>query len=578
MKKKNNKIILLIIIVIIAIIAFVVVNRIINKKDMVKIEEISEADFKYYKLRDNKKYGIIDRDGNIIIEPQYEDIIIPNPTKDVFIYTNKIDGENTEWKAINEKNEEILSEYNNVEAIKINEISSNVPYEKSVLKYKQNNLYGLIDYSGSKKLQAEYEEIENIDYKEGYLKIKKDGLYGIATIEGKIIVKPEYYDLMADGYYNKESKYSKAGFIVETKSDEGYKYGYINTKGKKVLETNYNDIMRIASIDDEKSAYIITSLNGKYGLIKDGKEILSNEYDNLEYNENIKELVITKDNKQGVSTIDGKILLQPEYDYINIGGDYINATKGEEKTVFDVDGNKIDTQFNSHVKVSNNYSVVIEKEGNYNIADSSNNTLLKDKYIYIEYYKNDLFIATKDAKSGIINANGNIVVPIKYSTIQKIEDTDLLMATTVDDQKIDLINASGTIIDGSKGGNIIKENNYLKLVSENDVRYFDYNGNEKTYKDLVPENKIYASNKNGKWGFVDSNGNLVVNYEYDMVTEENGNAAGIKKDGKWGIIDTSGNIVLEPQYSIPWDNVKFLSKYYEVDNAGVKTYSGEIYK
>ena len=559
MKKNNNTIIILIILVIIAVIAFFTVNRLINRIDTVKIEEISDKDFKYYKLRDNKKYGVIDRDGNIIIEPQYEDIIIPNPTKGVFIYTNKIDGDNTEWKAVNEKKEEILSEYNNVEAIKINEISSNVPYEKTVLKYKKDNLYGLIDFSGNKILQAEYEEIENIDYKEGYLKIKKDGLYGIATIEGKIIAKPSYYDLMADGYYSKDSKYARAGFIVETKSDEGYKYGYINTRGKKVLETNYNDIMRIASIEDEKSAYIITSLNGKYGLIKDGKEVLSNEYENLEYNETINELVITKENKQGISTIDGKILIQPEYDYINIGGDYINATKGEDKKVFDVQGNELNTEFNSHIKVSNNYSVVIEKDGNYNIADSSNNTLLKDKYVYIEYYKNDLFIATKETKSGIINVNGNIVVPIKYNTIQKVEGTDLLMATTLDDQKIDLINASGTIIDGVKGGSLIKEDDYIKIMSEKDVKYFDYN-------------------KNGKWGFVDSNGNIVINYQYDMVTEENGNSAGIKKDGKWGIIDTNGNIVLEPQYSIPWENVKFLSKYYEVDNAGVKTYSGEVNK
>ena len=57
--------------------------------------------------------------------------------------------------------------------------------------------------------------------------------------------------------------------------------------------------------------------------------------------------------------------------------------------------------------------------------------------------------------------------------------------------------------------------------------------------------------KNGKYGFVDKQGNVVVDYQYDDATEQNDYGfAGIKKDGKWGSIDSKGTIVQEPTYDL----------------------------
>ena len=81
------------------------------------------------------------------------------------------------WKAVDSNNTQKLSQFEDVEAIEINPLTSIVPYEKDILKYKEGNLYGLINLEGKKILPAEYEDIKNIDYKEGYLKVKKDGLY-----------------------------------------------------------------------------------------------------------------------------------------------------------------------------------------------------------------------------------------------------------------------------------------------------------------------------------------------------------------------------------------------------------------
>ena len=54
---------------------------------------------------------------------------------------------------------------------------------------------------------------------------------------------------------------------------------------------------------------------------------------------------------------------------------------------------------------------------------------------------------------------------------------------------------------------------------------------------------------NDKYGYVDKNGKVVVDYQYDDATEQNeyGYAA-VQKDGKWGAINEKGEEIVAPQY------------------------------
>ena len=576
MRRSNKKKIILIILIIIALITGIVyLVKKLSRVESVNVVEIKESDIKYYKLRKDNKLGIINKDGEIVIQPQYTDIIIPNPTADLFLCGNSNDMGNTEWKAYNSKNEQILTDYKELEAIPINQLSSIIPYEKTVLKYKDGNYYGLVDFSGKKILQAEYEEIKNIDYKEGYLKVKKNGSYGVTTIDGKKVINTEYNDIMSDGYYDAKNKYTKAGFLLQIKADDGYKYGYADVTGKEVIDCRYGELSRINEIEDENNVYMMSKLNGKSGLIKNNKQVIENEFENIVYDRTNNILVVEKGTLYGVENLDGKEIIPIQFDSINIGGEYINAIKGENREVFDASGNKIETEYSSYEKVSKNNSIVIDSDNNYMIVDSANKPILNESYVFIESIKNDLYIATKDNYTGIINANGNVVVPFKYSSIQKLDNTEVLEGLIIDNNQIDIISASGKIIEGFENAKIEKNDKYIKLLGKNGVKYFDLNGNVKEYKDFESDNKIYASCNNGKWGFVDSKGNVVVDYLYDMVTEQNGNVAGVKKDGLWGVIDTTGKMILNPTYKIEWDNAKFLSTYYEINNVGETIYSGD---
>ena len=70
----------------IVIIAIIVVAGIFISNEVMisyKIEEIK--DIKYNTLVHEEKYGVIDEKGNILVEPTYDAVQIPNPSKPVFI-------------------------------------------------------------------------------------------------------------------------------------------------------------------------------------------------------------------------------------------------------------------------------------------------------------------------------------------------------------------------------------------------------------------------------------------------------------------------------------------------------------
>lgn len=569
---KKGKIIIAILIIIVLVIGFFIIRG-KNSKFNYQLTDITIDEVNYFTLRKNETYGVIDREGKTVIEPKYQKVVIPNPTKAIFIVTDS--NEPDKSFAIDKTGTKVLTQYESIEAISINQTSSYVPYEKDVLKYKANGLYGLIDFNGNKITNAEYEEIEGIDYKEGMLQVKKDAKYGAINIKGATVIECKYDEIEADGYYNVNNKYDSAGFIVRTKTDDGYKYGYFNKEGKKYLDTIYNDVSRINKITDEKNVYLINALNGRYGLQKNNKQVIENDFDAIEYNESNKLLVVSKADAYGVYDLDGNVLLPLDYDSVLIGGIRIVATKGTETLIFNNKGEKIDSEFTSYTKGNDNNAVVIDVDGNYNIVDKNEKKLLDKNYDYIEYFTNDYYIVNLETKSGIIKSNGDIVVDINYSYIQKINDSNCLEAGTEDGSTY-IISTNCEVSEGIKDAQTVTYENYIKLYSSTDALYFDLNGKKVTYQSLYPNKTLYAKKENGKWGFTDKSGNMVVECKYDMVTEQGENSCGVKVGEKWGVIDTSGNVIVEPTYTIYWNNIEFRGQYYKtLENIGLSTYSND---
>lgn len=576
MKKSKIIIITIITILVFGAIAMYLWKR---NENSYKIEKVTNI--KYNLILENKKYGVIDEIGNIIVKPQYDIIQIPNPSKPVFIcmHDYNVNLQQYEIDVFNENGQKILTEYESVQALPTESTWDGIPFEKSVLKYKKNNKYGLISLENKIITKPIYDSIKAINYKEGMLLVEENAKYGAINIKGKVIIKPEYDQITVDNYYNSETMYKASGFIVKKKVEDSYKYGYINSNGKVLLDTQYTEISRINEIIDDKNIFLLVFKNGQAGIVKNNKTILNYEYEDISYNAYNNMFVIQRNAKSGIADIKGKIIIQPEYDSIMFGGIYINAVKNNEITILDLQGNKIENN-NIYAKLptsNNNYYITIDKDEIYRVVDREDNVKIDNNYTYIEHIKDEYFIVYKDGKNGIIDLSGKSIADLKYNSIFKIAGTEIIQANINNTNNITLLNNEMKIVCNMNNASIEKEDNYFKVFSNDDIKYFDNNGNEISYKQIEPNNKMYAKKINGKWGFVNEENKLIINNEYDMVTEFNKYGfAGIKKGGKWGVVNIKGEIIQEPIYSFKWENPSFIGKYYKTKEWEQEYYTVEL--
>ena len=582
-KKKNNKkgikkiTSLVVLAILIVAIILIVKNVVTNKK--LTLQEVTE--YKYFITSINGKSGVIDKTGKTIVEPQYDYIQIPNPSKPIFVclYDYNADGKEYTSKVLNGNNKEILSKYKNVQAIPNNNTSISNSYQTQILRYKENDKYGLISINGSEITPAIYESIDTLEYKDGILKVKKDGKYGLIDINGNEIVKPEYNSITTDGYYNESSKYEKAGYIVNVRTDEGYRYGYINYKGKQTLETRYTNIKRITEIKDDDYVYLITYNNGKAGILKNGQTLIENAYENIEFDSTNNILVLQQNAKQGVYDLEGNMILPIQYENIIFAGKYINANKDGKLLVFDATGAlQNEDSYKSMDEVADGkYSITVNRENKYGVIDANKTNILENKYSYIEYAFGKYFIVSLEGKTGIIDENNNIIIPIEKDIVQNIRGTNIIQIINSNENTSEFYNKNMEKVATQSDARVYIRNNYIEVASANNIEYFDFDGNKQEPSKIFEDNKIFAKQENGKWGYVDKNGNMVVDFKYDMTTDINAYGFGaIKQNGKWGVIDQDGNIIKEPTYELSDYHPNFIGEYYEVSSVyQISYYSNE---
>ena len=470
--KLNMKKVFAVILAIVVLIMFVFVIKGILSKDSDKGKIASKDYFTVFK---DNKWGVIDELGNIVIDPSYaEMIIIPDSKKDVFLCTYDINYDNNTYKtkALNSKNEEIFTDYEQVEAIQNIDKNNNLWYEANVLKVEKNGKYGIIDLSGKELLPCEYDSISALEGVKNSLKISKEGKFGIANTEGKVIVTVEYTDIQGMGTDNKE------GFIA--KSNDG-KYGIVDFSNNKILETKYDEVAKIYG-----NGFYVVKQNGNQLLVdKDGIEVLKSGFDEitaiLKNTEN--GVIYKKNNKYGIMKTTGEVTLEASYD---------------------------------ELKETKSGILIAKKDGKYGVIDLENNSKVEFKYNAISYNeKADLYI-TEDE-----NFNNEI-----------LDNTYTVKLT-------------GILID------LDSEKGYLELRKDDEYKYYNFKFEEKKEADIFTSNTLFLSKKDGKYGFIDKEGKVIVDYIYDDATSQNiYGYAGVKKDGKWGVVDNKGSLIQEPTYEL----------------------------
>ena len=466
-KKLNLKKVFAVIMVIVILIMFIIVIRTLLTGENGK--EIASKT--YFPSFQNEKYGVIDETGTEVIAPSYaEYIMIPNQKKDVFLVTYDVDYTNNTYhtKALNAKNEELFTQYEQVQAIENQDSQNNVFFNDTVLKVMQNGKYGLIDYTGKEVLPCEYDAITSLTGVENSLMIQKEGKVGLADNSGKVVLNPEYLTILAIG-----DNY-QAGYIVENEQNQ---YGVVDVNGKQVLEIKYTQIKPFTS-----NAMYAAQENGTWELVgKDGIVVSVPYEDVVDFNNS--HVIVKNGTSYGVMGMDGTELIAPSYEDLAFG-------------FYD--------------------SFIVKQNGLYGIQTTAGETKVEPAYQSMSYLETaNLITASKD---GI--------------------ETDII----ANDYTVKLTGILSEV--NAKSG-------YIRMRMDDDYHYYNLQCEEKPNTEVLKNKTLYLSKKDGKYGYVDSQGNVKVDYQYDDATEQNeyGYVA-VKQNGQWGSLDKEGNVVVEPSVNL----------------------------
>lgn len=396
----------------------------------------------------------------------------------------------------------------------------------------------------------------------------------VLNSEGNEILK-EYSKVEPIENYDNSKTWYEQGIL---KYEADGKYGLINFKGKKILEEEYEKIYPLSGI--EKS--IVVEQNGNKGLVNSSLEelVIDLKYSNIEaltknYSDGY--IVSNSEGKKGIVTSSGKVIFDCKYDKIEnlTGNDMYIVSKENKNILINKKEEEILNIEDKIIKSINNNNLVYEQSGKYGVIDTKNENIFNPEFEYIKFIFDKFYIAKKDGKYGIINTEGETKLDFYYNNITYIENANIIEAEKVNN-KTDLLNNKFELklVDV-----IVSEINidkgFLRVRDGENYKYYNFKFDEKTNNEVMPTNTLFLIKENGKYGYVNINGEKIVDAIYDDAKEQNeyGYCA-VKKDGVWGCLKSDGTVIVKP--SINLDNnlyIDFISEWYFYNNMNLNVYT-----
>ena len=319
------------------------------KEKSIKISAKDVVKFDWYRMlfRVNSLVGMMDYEGNIIVEPKYQDMSVVIEDE---VYSYKL---NDQWGLMN-KDGKILTN-SQFEGFHV-ETYNNVQYIKTK---NSNNKTAVLNKRGKPIFQAYYDDIEPANHPNFYNQIQNGGK-GIISDKGVMYVMPEFDDVKA--YIESDT------FFVARRNN---RFTIFGTKGDNI----YDGLNLIVDIQDSNLTYVEDS-KLKKSIIRNNIIQPKSKILNVRYNEiglAFDSIILVK-NSKGWTYANRKTFIpitKQYFDYLTpLHRGYAFAVNGKELFVID-----------------NNYNKV------FNIIDSG---LIKSE---LEQLANLLYVSFKKGKS-----------------------------------------------------------------------------------------------------------------------------------------------------------------------------------
>ena len=504
-----------------------------------KIERVVENS-----VREHDRYGIIDRKGDFVIQPNYEEVTLVKIEEKEFWIVTQNRKKGVLYTGINL----ILTIFDDIiveDGIFVCKANTYSKDNGLLVKYNVNGEI-LIDCKNHNYIvPAEYDVAYHLDY--GLIRVVKEGKWGIINTINDVVVPPSlsYIDTF-DGQFAKVGNTENDEYIYFPDNIgwhvKNMKYGLIDTLGDIVLPLEYDYISKwdngfyLVMKDDNyillspslhpiiKTDKSLEKLDDKYILKVDSSGFRGYRYGLLDYYGNE---IIALDEEHGFSQIEvlENGLLKVFYYKGEYGNSHIGILNNQGKTLFEKHSYCDDiilSDFGLFLVKCDNYG----SPTTYSLVNLQGKEIFPESYYEIKFIKDGILSIENYRGWGLADIKGNIIIAPNYLDELVFED-DIANIKVKGASSIQKINKNGIVI-------VHNEKKEVKLP-------------ESVYWGTDFINRVsIVRGKGGGYdviGVVDIKGNVIIPTRYKSVSLLSDKTICVQDGDCYGIFDLKGNVI-----------------------------------
>lgn len=411
-------------------------NRISNELFMANID--------FFKYKSNHKWGFISEEGNYYIEPIFD--FVEDFSEGLAVVT------------LNDKAGYITKTNDTKIEPQFDDAYS---FQNGFAVVEKNDLFGLINRSGEYIVEPIFDDLGNVN--DGLFYFEKEGKKGFCNVKGEQVVFPQYADV---------SNFKDNLAIVE----KGNQVGVVDTNGNTKIEISYSAIKMI------QADLFAAKNDSAWGIINILNEvILPFEYDFIELNTDSL-LLVERGNEFNYWNIMKQEFITnvwyqsfSEYRVLaKFNNGFAKVKTIEGFNFINKKGELVFEKFYSNLGGYNSY-IGFESEEEWGYIDSLENVVVKPNYSKVYSFSENWGIVELNGKKGVIDKEGEILLPIYFEEIIKLNDS--IVIAKQDNTYGILSNFTDSLI--AYEYKLIEpiSKSIVKIVSETEVTYYNFENN-----------------------------------------------------------------------------------------------------
>jgi hypothetical protein len=473
------------------------------------IDSLSSFKKDYAILYQNQRQGLINRNGEITLEPTFNAVKVNDDGTVLTRLSNQwviLDGQNKPLGQLN--------------------ADSMVVVGKNLIKINSAGKFQLADQT-FKPITNEW--FSNIgEFNRGKASFCKENRFGVITSRGEVVIKPIYHKLMlTDERVVAELTGDKrfalldsAGNTISNRSYEEIKpfngkffpvrnrgfWGAINSDGKEIIACTHDSIGQV--LDD----LLVVKFKGKYGVI-DLKEnwMITPQPGRIQLISSDRYLV-QKEKTKFLKSFKGELIYFSDNALEYKDGYLVESLQSGSFLKIDMQG-LIAERFDRGESIQELFEEseglrAIKKDNRYGFVDSRGRLRIANRYENVKSFRESLAPVMIRGKWGFINHADQIAVQPVYEEVEQF----------------------------TNGFSIVKQKDQFGLIDKSGklllpVRYEAI--------EVLPDKRIKVK-QNGMWGLSESNGKILLHPKFETLTPLNNGYAIISQRSKFGVVTLEG--------------------------------------